>query len=105
MFFSDYKLHVNAVINPKLLWEYDLVNFDFQNMRNVVVQRVIERGHVNDFYAMLHFYGVDGVIEEVKMLPYLNDIDMNFVSTVFNIPLDQLKCYEKKQLPQRHWNS
>lgn len=105
MFFSDYKDHSDSKLNPKLLWEYNLSNFDYQDMRNVVVQRVIERGHFNDFYAMLNLYGEDGVIEAIKVLPYLNDIDMNFVSVVFNIPLTKLKCYEKKQLPQRHWNS
>ena len=52
MFFSDYKDHSDAKLNPKLLWEYNLSNFDYQDMRNVVVQRVIERGHFNDFYAL-----------------------------------------------------
>jgi len=105
MYFSDYKNHINAAINPKLLWEYDLTKFDFQNMRNVVVQRVIERGWPDDFYFMLNLYGEDGVIEELKKVPYFNDMDMNFVSVIFNIPFDQLKSYQNKQLPNRHWNS
>jgi len=105
MFFSDYKEHSVTDINPALLWEYDLSNFDYDNMRNVVVQRVIERGWLSDYYAILNRYGKDGVIEALKEVPYFNDMDMNFVSITFNIPLSQLKCYEKKQLPQRHWNS
>lgn len=28
-------------------------------------------------------------------------MDMNFVSIIFDIPLKQLRCYEKKQLPQK----
>ena len=105
MFFSDYNSHLNSKLNPKLVWEYDLTNFDFQNMRNVVVQRVIERGHFSDFYAMLNLYREDGVIQELKKVPYFNDMDMNFVSVVFNIPFQQLKSYQNKQLPNRHWNS
>ena len=105
MFFSDYNSHLNSMLNPKLLWEYDLTNFDFQNMRNVVVHRVIERGHFSDFYAMLNLYGEDGVIQELKKVPYFNDMYMNFVSVVFNIPFQQLKSNQNKQLPNRHWNS
>ncbi len=105
MFFSDYKQHPITNINPTLLWEYDLANLDYQDMRNVVVQRVIERGRFNDYYAILNLYGENGVIQAIKELPYLNEMDMNFVSIVFDIPVNQLRCYEKKQLPRRHWNS
>jgi len=105
MFFSDYKQHPITNINPTLLWEYDLANFDYQDMRNVVVQRVIERGWFNDYYAILNLYGEKGVIQAIKEPPYLNDMDMNFVSIIFDIPMNQLRCYEKKQLPGRHWNS
>jgi hypothetical protein len=48
IYLSDYKKHTDARINPALLWEYNLSDFDYQQMRNVVVQRVIERGWPND---------------------------------------------------------
>jgi hypothetical protein len=69
-------------------------------MKNVVVQRVIERGWPDDWYAMLNMYGEDGVISAIKAIPYLNDKDMNFVSHAFQIPLSEMKCYEQKQLNQ-----
>ncbi len=105
MYFDNYKDHSNAKINPSLLWEYDMSAFNYQNMRNVVVQRVVERGWPDDWYAALNMYGITGMIEAIKELPYLNDKDMNFVSVIFEIPLSEMKCYEKKQLHQAHWNS
>jgi hypothetical protein len=30
---------------------------------------------------------------------------MHFVSTIFKIPLSEMKCYEKKRLQQAHWSS
>lgn len=74
-------------------------------MRNIVVQRVIERGWRNDWYAALNLYGIDGMKDAIKQLPYLNHKDMHFVSTIFKIPLSDMKCYEKKQLNRAHWNS
>ena len=105
MYFDNYKDHSNAKINPSLLWEYDMSAFNYQNMRNVVVQRVVERGWPDDWYAALNMYGITGMIDAIKELPYLNDKDMNFVSVIFEIPLSEMKCYEKKQLHQAHWNS
>lgn len=105
MYFDNYKQHPEAKINPSLLWEYDLSDFDFQQLRNVVVQRVVERGWPDDWYAALNLYGEDGMITAIKELPYFNAKDMNFVSKLFEIPLSEMKCYIKKQSHPAHWNS
>lgn len=74
-------------------------------MRNIVVQRVIERGWRNDWNAALNLYGIEGTREAIKQLPYLNKKDMHFVSTIFKILLTDMKYYTKKQLEQAHWSS
>ena len=105
MYFDDYKKHPDASLNPKLLWEFNLIDFDYIKMRDIVVQRVIERGWPTDWYFMLNKYGINGVKLAIKNLLYLNDKDMNFVSHQFNIPLTSMKCYEKKQSANQHWDS
>ncbi len=105
IYLRDHKKYPDAKVNPSLLWEYDLANFDYQLMKNIVVQRVIERGWPEDWNAILNMYSEDGVKKIIKDIPYLNDKDMNFVSNVFHIPLSEMKCYERKQSRQGHWNS
>ncbi|HUZ61805.1 MAG TPA: hypothetical protein VMU83_23710 [Hanamia sp.] len=105
IYFENYKEHLDSTINPSLLWEYDLSHFNYNQMRNIVVQRVVERGWRNDWYAALNIYGITGMRNSIKQLPYLNDKDMHFVSIIFKIPLPEMKCYEKKQLNQAHWIS
>lgn len=105
IYLNDYKEYPDAQINPSLLWEYDLSDFDFQQMRNVVVQRVIERGWPADWHAILNLYGEKGIKDAIKVIPYMNDKDMNFVSKVFHVPLSKMKCYEKKRSQPEHWNS
>jgi len=104
MLFSDYKNHKNAVINPKLLWEYDLNGFDYIGMRNLVVQRVVERGWPDDYFAILNLYGEDGVKDAIRQISSLNKKDMNFVSKVFSIPLTELKCYSRQLSKNPHWS-
>lgn len=105
MFFEDYKLHNEAQIRETLFWEYDLGCFDWQAMRSLVVQRVVERGRVVDFYAILNLYGLEGVKEAIKDIPCLNPKDLAFVCSVFELKKEDLKCYTRKQSRHQHWNS
>ena len=84
-----------------MLWEYELENFDWEAMRTVVLQRVIERGRMDDFYAALNLYGLNGFKEGIKNIPYLNAKDIAFVCKVFGLKKRELKCYIQKQLRQK----
>jgi len=103
--FEGYSYHKDAKVRPNLLWEYDLERFDWQQMRNEVVQRVLERGRMDDFYAILNMYGIEGVKAALREIPYMNDKDMNFACITFGLNKEELKCYTKKQSMPLHWNS
>lgn len=105
MFFDNYKMHQDARLRSSLLWEYDLDRFDWDAMQNIVLQRVIERGRITDFYAVINLYGLESFKEGIKNIPNLNEKDIAFVCTVFGIKKKELKCYTQKQLRQKHWNS
>ncbi len=105
MYFGNYKNYLDARINPSLLWEYNLEKLDYTKMRNLIVQRIIERGWPEDWFAMLNLYGIEGVKNAVQELPYLNEKDLNFVSQIFSLPLTAFKCYTRKPLVLTHWNS
>ncbi len=92
-------------IRKHLLWEFDLDDFDYQQGKPIVVERVIERGNMDDWLTIFNLYGYDGVREQIKTIAYLNDRDLNFVHIVFQIPLAELKCYVKKQSATTHWTS
>jgi hypothetical protein len=105
MFFDNYQNHQEARLRTSLFWEYELEDIDWIAMRTLVLQRVIERGRMDDFYAALNLYGLNGFKEGIKNIPYLNAKDIAFVCTVFGIKKRELKCYIQKQLRQKHWNS
>ena len=105
MYFSNYKKHRHEKLRPSLFWEYDMTNFDYEKMRPVVVQRVIERGLPSDYYAMFGLYGIRRVRNTVKNLPYLNPKDLSFVCALLNLKKENMRCYTRKLLRQQHWNS
>lgn len=96
----------NRMPNKALLWEYDMDSFDWQRSKTLVVQRVVELGEPEDFFAAFDLYGgIEGFRDALKNVPYLNNLDMHFVCTVFNLKKEELKCYTKKQSNPGHWNS
>lgn len=54
MYFGGDKNFPDVALNPKLLWEFNLSDLDYNEMLNVVVQRVIERGWPEDWYFILN---------------------------------------------------
>ncbi|MCA1758553.1 MAG: hypothetical protein LC658_02195 [Bacteroidales bacterium] len=105
MYFSDYHLHKEARLRKSLLWEYNTEKIDWLKMRNIIVQRVIERGRPDDFYAILNKYSLEGVRQAIRQIPSLNRKDVSFVSTIFGINKSELKCCTTKRLKSQHWNS
>lgn len=105
MFFSNITKNQNIRIRESLLWEYQSEVVDYESMKSVIIQRVIERGRIDDFYAIINLYGVNTIKREIKELPYLNDKDIAFVCAVFDMKRENLKCYIKKQSQKPHWNS
>ena len=104
MLFEDYIFHSDAKVRPSLLWEFDLDQFNWQSMRNVVVQRVLERGRMDDYYAMLNLYGWEGVRDALRAIPYMNRKDMNFACFVFNLKKEELRCYTMRPSHPLHGN-
>lgn len=93
-------------LNSALLWEYDLSEFDWQRGKIVVVQRVIEIGTPEDFFAAFDLYGgIAGFREIIKSVPYLNALDTHFVCTFFNLKREDLRCCTRKQSSPELWNS
>jgi hypothetical protein len=90
--FQDWKSKIknNPQVAKHLLWDVNTSNLsdeDWYDMRKLVVQRVIEQGDENDFYAIFKLYGgPKGVREIIKQIPAVfSPRDEAFVRTVFNL--------------------
>ncbi|WP_340112508.1 DUF6922 domain-containing protein [Maribellus mangrovi] len=101
MFFS-YDKNKTYSIRKTLLWEYDLSKFNWQQMQNLVVQRVVERGRIEDFQFILSKYGLNEVKHSIRKIPNLHKKDITFVCTVFNLKKEELRCCSTIQFPTTH---
>lgn len=106
--FEDYKKYQRCDISPTILWEYDTESpaWDWQKMAVRVVQRVIQYGDVNDYYAMLQLYGgFQNVAEIVKKIPVLSPKDLNWACFLFKIKKEDTLCYTRKYSGKKLFNS
>ena len=85
-------------ISPSLFWDIDVSKLDWNRHRQLIVERVIQRGSLHAIEEVTAHYGKENIIEIIKQIPYLEKRDMAFVHIYFNIPLNELKCYTRKRL-------
>lgn len=65
-------------IASHLLWEYDLKSFDYVASRSIVIERIIQRGDLEDWKAMVDFYGKAAVKEVALASRQLSAKDRDF---------------------------
>ena len=65
-------------IRRHLLWEYDFDRFDFKNSAFIVIERVIERGNMEEWREILRYYGRNEVLEVARKSKQLDKKDKHF---------------------------
>jgi hypothetical protein len=103
MYFDNHTDFPNAKINLNLFWEYDLKSFDFQKQISIVVQRVVERGIAEDFFALYNLYGREMVDEVLRQVPAFSQRDLEFINNVLEVPYSQLLAYQNLKLFANRW--
>ena len=77
-----------------LFWDVDLVELNPEKNAAQIIEKVITRGDIADWHEIREYYGLKRIAEEAKQLRYLDDLTLNFVSRLFNIPKEEFRCYQ-----------
>jgi hypothetical protein len=66
------------IINPALLWEYDLDTFNYEKSYKIVIERVLERGNLEEWREMVNFYTKNQILETIEWSAQLEQRDKDF---------------------------
>lgn len=66
------------IINQGLLWEYDLDTFNYMRSYKIVIERVLERGNLEEWREMVKLYTRDQILETIEWSAQLDSRDKEF---------------------------
>jgi hypothetical protein len=91
-------------LSPTLFWDSNKQKIDFQLHARQIIQRVLTRGSLSDWYELLAYYGKEKICAEIVEIRSLDALTLNFCSRLFHIPKSQFRCYNTQQSIQELWN-
>lgn len=91
-------LKPKPVFDKRIFWDVDFEKIDYDAKANFVIERVFERGDVEDIRQCRRYYGDERIVEGLTKAKYLPLPTINFASNLFEVPLQQFRCYILRQL-------
>ncbi|HFA48623.1 MAG TPA: hypothetical protein ENJ95_06330 [Bacteroidetes bacterium] len=91
-------------LRPSLFWDTNVETIDLHKHRASVIERITLRGRMDEFRAMLNYYGKDTAKKALLNARYLDKVTLSFCSIIFNVPITEFRCYKLAQSNPEHWN-
>lgn len=86
------------ILEKRIFWDVDFEKLDYDTKANFVIERVFERGDVEDIRQCRRYYGdekVTGVLLNTRFLP---EHRIHLASAIIGKPLEEFRCYTLRQL-------
>ena len=86
------------IFEKRIFWDINFENIDYDAKANFVIERVFDRGDVQDIRNCRRYYGDEKVTEALLNAKFLSESSIYLASAVINRPLTDFKCYNLRQL-------
>ena len=73
-----------------LFWDTHLEMIDTQLHKKYIIERVLTKGFLSDFYLLTKMYAHDEIAAAIKSSKSLDRKTVNFCSNYFNVPLNEI---------------
>ncbi len=91
-------------LRPALFWDVNVEEVDLKKHRASVIERIATRGRLDEFRAMVNFYGHETVKTVLLNARYLDKRTLSYCSLIFDVTITEFRCYKLAQLNPEHWN-
>ncbi len=75
-----------------LFWDTPIELIDREKHKRSIVERVLTRGFLEDFYTLIKMYSKEEITDAIKGSRVLDKKTANFCSLYFNIPLNEINA-------------
>ena len=92
------KLKNKPQFNRRIFWDVNFDKLDYDRYANFVIERVFDRGDVEDIRQCRRYYGDEKVTEALLNARFLMEHRMDLAAAVINKPIEDFRCYKLRQL-------
>lgn len=86
------------VFERRIFWDVNFETLDYDNKASFVIERVFERGDVQDIRNCRRYYGDEQVKQVLMSAKYLPLNRLYLASAVVGEPINLFRCYTTIQL-------
>lgn len=86
------------IFNKRIFWDVDFEKLHYDTKANFIIERVFERGDVDDIRNCRRYYGKEKVTAALLNAKFLPEVTMYLASAVINKPITEFRCYKLRQL-------
>ena len=86
------------VFEKRIFWDVNFEQIDYDAKANFVIERVFERGDVEDIRQCRRYYGDEKVASALLNAKYLPLQTIHFASAIIDKQLTEFRCYILRQL-------
>jgi hypothetical protein len=91
------------ILNKRIFWDVQFENLDYDARYSFIIQRVFERGDVNDIRQVRRYYGDEKIAQALLNAKFLDLQTLYLSAAVIGRPITDFRCYIPTQLNPQHW--
>ena len=91
------------VLSKQAFWDVDMEKIDYEKNASHVVTKVFDRGTMDDIISVWNFYGEKKIKDILLNARYIMNNTMSFACVLFNLKLEDFRCYRLKQSNPTAW--
>lgn len=99
---SNTEKPLKPFFSNRIFWDVDHEKMDYTQKASFIIERVFERGDVEDIRMCRRFYGDEKITEVLLNAKYLPERKLYLASAVINKPINLFRCYTAKQSATAH---
>jgi hypothetical protein len=92
------KKHPKPIFDKRIFWDVNFEKLDYDKKAGFVIERVFERGDVEDIRQCRRYYGDEKITDVLLNTRFLPEHRIHLASAIINKPIEEFRCYILRQL-------
>jgi hypothetical protein len=91
------------IFQKRIFWDVNFEAIDYDSKARFVIERVFERGDVEDIRNCRRYYGDEKVSEVLLSAKWLSLQTIYLAAAVIDKNINEFRCYIQAQSQKEHW--